>query len=237
MIEFRILRRSAPNAGTAWQCFMYEPESPNETVATVLTNLNNRPECRENPIAWECSCLQKRCGACAMLINGSPRLACGTRLSTLKGTVTLEPLRKFPVVRDLIVDRRAARDSLKEMKLWLEDDAAPKEKDIARVYDAARCLQCGCCLEVCPNYGVGSFPGAAGALPSIRLLLLEDGPRKERLLTEYAKKFYEGCDKCLSCRDICPAGIPIDRLLVRVNGSVFVHELRRLFKKENKENK
>ena len=57
-------------------------------------------------IAWECSCLQKKCGACAMRINGVPRLACDTKIGDLKSkTVTLEPLKKFPVVRDLIVDR------------------------------------------------------------------------------------------------------------------------------------
>ena len=56
----------------------------------------------------------RKCGACAMLINERPRLACSTFLHTLKGsTITLEPLSKFPLVRDLIVDRSNLFENLK----------------------------------------------------------------------------------------------------------------------------
>lgn len=80
-------------------------------------------------IRWECSCHQKMCGACAMVIDGVPALACDVFLKEIKingDTMTLEPLPKFPAVADLIVGRRAIFDSLVESGLWL-DEREPAE--------------------------------------------------------------------------------------------------------------
>ena len=93
------------------------------TVADLLRSLNEQEEIKDasgeiaDPVGWECSCLEKKCGACAMLINGRPALACGVFLKIAasepskrgfrkRGEVVLEPLSRFPVVRDLMVDRR-----------------------------------------------------------------------------------------------------------------------------------
>mgnify|MGYP002237783630 CR=1 FL=1 len=95
----------------------------------------------------------RKCGACAMLINERPRLACSTFLHTLKGsTITLEPLRKFPLVRDLIIDRSILFENLKKLNLWLESEAYMNPWTHEPRYQSARCLMCGCCLEVCPNF-------------------------------------------------------------------------------------
>ena len=100
------------------------------SVATVLKELNSRTPLKDNsgtivtPISWECSCMVRKCGACAMLINERPRLACSTFLHMLKGsTIILEPLSKFPLVRDLIVDRSNLFENLKKLNLWLESEA------------------------------------------------------------------------------------------------------------------
>ena len=88
-----------------------------------------------------------------MLINERPRLACSTFLHTLKGsTITLEPLSKFPLVRDLIVDRSILFENLKKLNLWLESEAYMNPWTHEPRYQSARCLMCGCCLEVCPNF-------------------------------------------------------------------------------------
>ena len=78
-----------------------------------------------------------------MRINGVPALACDTRLGALGGTVRLEPLRKFPVVADLVVDRSVMHQNLKEMKLWLEEEATLAGEKNELAYEASRCLQCG----------------------------------------------------------------------------------------------
>ncbi|MEE1106001.1 MAG: 2Fe-2S iron-sulfur cluster-binding protein, partial [Ruminococcus sp.] len=132
---------------------------PDDTVATLLNTINARDDLKDingepvGTIHWQCSCLQKKCGACAMRINGDPALACDTKLSACKrGKLSLEPLRKFPTVRDLIVDRSLMMDNLRTIHNWLEQSAHHSGKAADLCYDASRCIQCGCCLEVCPNF-------------------------------------------------------------------------------------
>lgn len=99
--KIRIRRQESQKSDSYWQEFEFDG-SKNSSVATVLKELNSRTPLKDNsgtivtPISWECSCMVRKCGACAMLINERPRLACSTFLHTLKGsTITLEPLSNF----------------------------------------------------------------------------------------------------------------------------------------------
>ena len=82
-----------------------------------------------DPVVWEQGCLEEVCGSCSMLINGRPRQAC-TALDrphtprTESGTITVAPLTKFPLVRDLIVDRSSMFENLKKVHAWIEVDGA-----------------------------------------------------------------------------------------------------------------
>lgn len=210
----KILRKKTGEERRRWQTFEYEPGQKGETIATLLNNLNkNNPDA---DIRWDCGCLQKKCGACAMVINGRPSLACGVKLTDLKKEVRIEPLRKFPVVEDLITDRSILQTDLFNSQVWLEHEAAPEEKDQDILYEASRCLQCGCCLEVCPNFMPDdTFFGMAAAIPMARLLTEGGMEDRKRIKKHYKNHVYSGCGKSLSCRDICPAGIDIENLLVR----------------------
>ena len=219
-----ILRREGPEEKPYRQCFRYETSDRTATVATALTALNDRPDLRDSagqpapPVRWECSCLQKKCGACAMVIDGVPRLACDTKLADCGTTIRLEPLKKFPVIADLMVDRTVMQDNLKALRLWLADPAVMREQAMDTAYDASRCLQCGCCLEVCPNfYAGGSFTGMASAIPFSRLLAELPASQRKEASRLYVRRIYEGCGKSLACRNLCPAGIDVDRLLVNSN--------------------
>ena len=168
--------------------------------------------------------MQKKCGACAMVIDGVPRLACGARLAEFekKGYVRIEPLRKFPPVADLIVDRQPIFDALTKMKVWAESDISPHDDTDELAYEASRCLQCGCCLEVCPNFFAGEgarFFGMSAAVPASRLLEQLSSSDRREIAKAYRKGVYEGCGKLLACRGICPAGIDIERLLVNSNAA------------------
>lgn len=193
-------------------------ESDDTTVAQAL-DIMNTGELADDPISWDCSCKQKKCGACAMLINGRPRLACDTKLSEFpKGKITLAPLKKFPVVHDLSVDRSVMFENLKALGSWLEGGA---ENDVTGIsYDASRCLQCGCCLEVCPNfYAGGEFFGTAALASASRLIAEAPVDEKKRLHSAYNEHFYKGCGKSLSCKNICPAGLDTEQLLVNSNAA------------------
>ena len=198
------------------------------SIAAVLTTLNARAELTDTlgnkaePIAWERSCQVKKCGACAMRVNGLPRLACSTFLNDLDGqTITLEPLRKFPVVRDLIVDRSVVFEKIKQIQLWLESDACMSDKTHEIRYQSARCLMCGCCLEVCPNFDAGKdFTGAISPVNAFRIFNEEqDVSHRRHMAKAYRKRYFEGCGKSLSCHNICPAEIPVEELMVRSNAA------------------
>jgi succinate dehydrogenase / fumarate reductase iron-sulfur subunit len=224
----RIKRQKSQSEPSYWQNVeFYCEENSNETIATALTALNQRTATVDTDgkpvgeIGWECSCLQKKCGACAMVINGRPRLACDTFLKNYKSKspIVIEPLRKFPVIRDLIVDRSIMRENLKAVHAWMEGKAASvSEKQNERMYDASRCLQCGCCLEVCPNFCPGdSFVGAAGAIPVSRMFHAVDSGAGKSLKMAYSRQVYQECGKSLACMDICPAHIDIGRTLSSTN--------------------
>ena len=221
-----ILRRRSSDEAAFRQSFRYETADETETVATALTRLNDSADFRDTdgnpaqPVRWECSCLQKKCGACAMVIDGKPRLACDVKLSDCGKTVRLEPLKKFPVIGDLTVDRTVMQENLKALRLWMERHANMWDGAMDVAYEASRCLQCGCCLEVCPNfYAEGSFTGMASAVPFSRLLAELPEEQKKEAARLYTKRFYNGCGKSLACRNICPAGIDVDHLLVNSNAA------------------
>lgn len=193
--------------------FEYESDG-RESVSTMLEKLNGS---MEDPIGWQCSCLQKKCGACAMVINGVPGLACSTFLKSLGRKIKLEPLSKFPVVRDLIVDRSVLFEQLKEMKIWLDEKKADAVDTEHRSFAAASCLMCGCCLEICPNFSLNS--GHMGAIGIVNAYRIETAENSEEHNAEvkrhYTQKVFNTCGKSFSCIDVCPLGLPIEELMVR----------------------
>ena len=164
-----------------------------------------------------------------MIINGSPRLACDTKLYGNK-TIRIEPLRKFPIVADLMVNRDIIFDDLRQMKVWAEKEliAADKKNDL--MYEASRCLQCGCCLEICPNFvSGGKFFGMSAMVSSSRLLTGLDKHTATDLRKQFEKRITDGCGKSFACRNICPARIDIERLMARSNAAfLWSHFFREL---------
>ncbi|MBQ8970940.1 MAG: succinate dehydrogenase [Lachnospiraceae bacterium] len=212
---FRIRRQKSPDSDSYWEDFsyVYDRSRGRQNVAGALRELG--------AVRFECGCLQKKCGACAMVINHVPRLACDVWLEDISDLILLEPLKKFPVIEDLVVDRQVMFESLKKMELWLKEAAREADgEQFSLAYQSSRCLQCGCCLEICPNYyPEGDFFGMAGMVPSVRVMTAMPDAQKKAFYRQYRKHIYEGCGKSLSCRDICPAGIPMEELMVNASAT------------------
>ena len=237
-VRLEILRRRDAESETYIQRIDFPLSEEKDNVASALKKINaggfSDTEGNEvEPIGFDCSCLQKKCGACAMVINGRPRLACDARLSEFAkaGTVRIEPLKKFPPVRDLIVDRGAVFKRLGKLRAWLEGQGRADSAVLEDVYDASRCLQCGCCLEVCPNFSAAMpFGGMSAAMALSRIMPVAPKEQRQELYRTYRRAVFEGCGKSLACRSICPAGIDIERQLVRSNAAA-VWKRRRAKKK------
>jgi len=165
--DVRVLRQDGPQQSSYWQRFRVAYEL-DMNVISVLQRIAGQCETVDGkpvaPVAWDCGCLEEVCGACTMVINGRVRQACTALVDQLlaehPGQIELRPMTKFPVVRDLIVDRDRLFHSLKKVRAWLPVDGyyalgrgAPlSQGDQEEAYPLSKCMSCGCCLEACPQY-------------------------------------------------------------------------------------
>ncbi len=220
-IEIQIKRQLNASSKAYFQTFHYEGDGC-ISVANYLRELN-QSQAKEDPIAWQCGCMEKKCGACAMLINEYPRLACSSILKDVEknGKIILAPFRKFPLIKDLIVDRSSMFDSLKEMKIWLEEKKSV-QNDLDLQASVANCLACGCCLEVCPNFmSQNKFVGAFAMMQMFKSL--EQNENDEHVLEmkkAYSKRFFNYCGQSFSCQDVCPKKLSLDQIQARINGKI-----------------
>lgn len=166
-IKVRIRRQDAPGQEPYWELHQipYEPEL---NVISVLQRIAAQAKTLDGktvpPVAWDCGCLEEVCGSCTMQINGRVRQSCSALVDRLlednDDEIVLEPMSKFPVVRDLVVDRQRLFRSLKRVKAWVPVDSyydmGPGERQLRakqeQNYPLSECMSCGCCVEACPQY-------------------------------------------------------------------------------------
>ena len=126
-VIIKIKRQLTPDAKPSWEEFEI-PYKPNMNVTSALMEIAANPVTRDGkqttPITYDSNCLEEICGSCAMLINGRARMACSALLDHLDQPIKLEPFSKFPVVRDLAVDRSVLFENLKKVKAWVPVDGS-----------------------------------------------------------------------------------------------------------------
>lgn len=219
----KIKRQRNSDSEPYWQSFRYDGPK-HVTVSAVLDALNYTDDLFDTDgkpaprIRWECSCMQAVCGGCAMVINNVPALACATFADEVKGVeLVLEPLSKFPVVADLIVDRSIIYENLISANAYLNSLAKNDARQHEQQYSVAKCLKCGLCLEVCPNYRPGGdFFGAVLANESY-LIASQSSDKKPQIVSSYKTHFGAWCSKALSCQSVCPMKIETITSIMRMN--------------------
>jgi len=165
--EVRILRQDHSDDPSYWQTFRLDRE-PGMNVTSILQRIAANPTTTSgahvSPVAYDSNCLEEVCGSCTMLINGRVRQACSALVDQLLGDnsdrIELRPMSKFPVIRDLMVDRRRLFRALEKLHAWIPVDGyhnvgpGPRQSqdDQQRAYPLSKCMSCGCCLEACPQY-------------------------------------------------------------------------------------
>jgi len=228
LVHLKIRRQDAPDKleTRRWEEFKV-PFLPQMNVNAALQQIQKYPETTEgkrvNPVVWEAACLEEVCGSCTMIINGRVRQACSCLVDDIAPngeTITIEPMSKFPLVRDLIVDRSSMFESLKRVKAWIDLDGThelgpgPREAPEAQHerYPLSRCMTCGCCLEACPQYNDSSkFIGAA-AINQVRLFNLHPSGamhKNARLDAVMGPGGVADCGKAQNCVEVCPKEIPL----------------------------
>ncbi len=194
------------------------------TVLDALAALRRSPTTADGravaPVAFEGSCREGTCGGCTMLIGGVARLACTTlvRDASRNGKpIVVAPLSRFPVVRDLIVDRARFEESVARVGGFIvADDRGASPAPTARVnalrFALAACNGCGACLEACPQWGEHSDfvgPAALAAARSANLHPVGALDRDARLDAVMQPGGVSDCGKAQSCVEVCPSGVPL----------------------------
>ena len=210
--------------------------SPDQSFLEMLDVINEGLIAKgEDPIAFDHDCREGICGACGVVINGSPHgpkrrtTTCQLHMRSFRDgdELTLEPWRAaaFPVVKDLIVDRGAfdriiAAGGFISAPIGSAPDgnALPIRKENADLaMDAAACIGCGACVAACPNASASLF--TAAKIGHLAMLPQGQPERMERALKMIAQMDAEGFGSCTNheeCEAVCPKGISV-QFIARMN--------------------
>jgi succinate dehydrogenase / fumarate reductase iron-sulfur subunit len=243
IIRLSVRRQDTPASSPYWE--EYEvPYRPRENVISVLMEIAKHPRTRDgkatSPVVYDRACLEEVCGSCAMRVNGIARMACTALIDSLEQPVKLEPLAKFPIVRDLSVDRGSMFESLKRVKAWVPIDGTydlgpgPRmaESERAYAYELSKCITCGNCLEVCPQ--VNDRSSFMGAAPISQVALFNRHPTGRMLAAERLEALMGegGLDECgnaQNCVRACPKSIPLTTSIAEMFRASTAQGLKKLF--------
>ena len=248
-IRVQILRRQNAQAEAHWEEFEI-PFREKVNVISALQDIQRNPTTVDNksvqPPAWEAACLEEVCGSCTMNINGKIRQACTALIEDvgeLRGDtyfVTLEPMKKFPTVRDLIVDRSKMFENLVKIKAWVPLDgsydlgmARPQaDTDRPLRYALSRCMTCGCCMEACPQVNDHSpFIGPATVAQALLFNMHPVGEilENERLEVMSSEEGITGCGNAQNCVKVCPKSVPLTQAIAQINRDTTVYKIKKWF--------
>jgi succinate dehydrogenase / fumarate reductase iron-sulfur subunit len=235
----RVKRQAGPKQPAQWEEFVL-PWRPSMNVIICLRDIAENPVTRDgkrsSPVSYDSNCLEEVCGSCAMVINGKVRMACSALVDQLEQPIRIEPMTKFPLIRDLSVDRQFMFDSLKRVKAWIPIDGtydlgagprmAPEVQEAG--YPLSRCISCGSCLEVCPQVNENNqFIGAA-IISQVRLFNMHPTGAmhaKERISALLEPGGIADCANAQNCVKACPKDIPLTESIAAVNREAWKQSL------------
>lgn len=214
-------------------------------LMAIQANPINRKGERVEPVVWEQGCLEEVCGSCSMLIDGRPRQACTARIETLlkksnSNTVTLAPFSKFPLIRDLIVDRTVMFENLKKVEAWVDvdgtfergfgPDISPEKQQMR--YSLSNCMTCGCCVEACPQ--TNARTNFVGPQIIAQVELFNSHPigalqKHKRLHKMMEKGGISDCGNAQNCVKVCPKNIPLTDAIAAVSRDTTLEAFHEVF--------
>src|SRR5260370_32614658 len=226
-VILKIKRQEHPGAAPRWEEFELTWK-PGMNVISAMMEIAANPVTRAGqpttPIAYDSNCLEEVWGSCAMLVNGCARMVCSALVDKLEQPITVEPMSKFPVVRDLAVDRSVIFENLKRVQAWVPVDGTydlgpgprvqPVEQEQA--YPFSRCISCCCCMEACPQFNEKTgFVGAA-TIAQLRLFnqhLTRKALNHALLHALMGDGGIQECGFAQNCVEVCPKDIPLTKAI------------------------
>jgi succinate dehydrogenase / fumarate reductase iron-sulfur subunit len=205
-----------------------------EPVDRVLDALHYVKWHIDGTLAFRRSCGHGVCGSDAMLINHRNRLACQALIKELGETITVEPMRGFPVLKDLIVDMEGFFHKYRSVKPYLINDVPPppterlQNPEERELYDdTTKCILCGACTTSCPSFWVnGEYLGPAAIVNAHRFIFdSRDHAAHERLAILNQKDGVWRCRTIFNCVEACPRDIDVTGAIGQVKKALLFHKL------------
>ena len=240
IVQFEIKRQASPEAPAVWEKFELEWRPGMNVISAMMeiaanpVNAEGRPT---TPISYDSNCLEEICGSCAMRINGRARMACSALVDNFEQPIRVEPLSKFPLVRDLQVDRSVLFENLKGVKAWVPVDGTYDLGPGPRVYPQqqqanyplSNCISCTVCMEVCPQFNVAT--GFVGAATIAQVKLFNNHPtgkvlKEDRLRALAGNGGIQDCAYAQNCVRACPKGLPLTDAISDVDGQVIGQKIK-----------
>jgi fumarate reductase (CoM/CoB) subunit B len=183
--------------------------------ARVLNVLHAIHDTLDPTLSYRYSCASGQCGSCAVQVNGEPVLAC---MEEAKDNSTIDPI-NLTVKKDLIVD---LLPKLEEIASFFpkKEIVLPRKADIDQIKPLRDCIECLCCVSVCPAVDVTTFLGPTAMRQEMRLALdpRDNGDR----ISDAVRDGLFTCTTCQACWKVCPKEIQtpakaIEKLRARAN--------------------
>lgn len=191
-----------------------------EPGMSVLALLHQVHDEQDGTLAYRYSCRGAICGTCAVMVNGTARLACKTQVAEVlaeQEILTIEPLRNFDVIKDLVVDQRVFWNKIEQSQPWLVREknlpderfqytATLKKIEFDQLNRAADCIKCACCYAVCPK--VTENAAFIGPATAVQIFKQAFDPRDQetsaRLRRSAENHGVFDCDQHANCIQVCP---------------------------------
>jgi succinate dehydrogenase / fumarate reductase iron-sulfur subunit len=208
-----------------WQEFTVEAEPTDR----VLDALHTAKWSQDGTLTFRRSCAHGVCGSDAMVINGANALACIVLIEDVGTSITLEPIRGLPVIKDLVVDMEPFFAQYRSVLPYLinDDDPGYKERyqsseDRDRYDDTTKCILCAACTTSCPIYwGNSSYVGPAAIVNAHRFIFdSRDQAAEQRLDILNQKSGVWKCRTAFNCSEACPRGIRVTQAIEEVKRAI-----------------
>ena len=196
-----------------------------EPTDRLLDALHQVKWYHDGTLAFRRSCAHGVCGSDAMTINSANGLACKVLMQDVGTQVTVEPLRGFPIIKDLVVDMEPFFEKYRSIKPFFinYEPEPPTERyqspeDRARFDDTTKCILCGACTSSCPSFwGNHDYVGPAAIVQAHRFIFdSRDQGANERLEVLNDRDGVWRCRTVFNCVGACPRDIDVTRAIGEV---------------------
>jgi succinate dehydrogenase / fumarate reductase iron-sulfur subunit len=200
---------------------------------SVLDGIERIWAFQDRTLTFRHACHHAGCGSCAMRVNGVEKLTCVTWIkdvTTDGGTITVEPLRNFPLISDLVVDVASLFHRFQELDFPVLRESQPlgEPLEFTRFED---CLECGACLSACPVMAASDDYLGPATLAAIERLVAEPRGHDVNSLLHLADQRDScwRCDSAFECSEVCPYEVNPAQAIMRLRRKLIVEKVKSLF--------